>query len=75
MGRKSSEINFPFAAKEKDLPALPVKVNEEKDETETKKDPDAVEEFDWKKHLCKSIRLTKKTASELGERHVDVYST
>ena len=82
MGRKASEINFPFAAKPKDLPALAVPSKDRDDEGEgegspdkdkdTSKDKDkdkdkAKEEFDWKKHLSKCIRLTRKAATDLGE--------
>lgn len=69
MGRKASEINIPFEAKPKDLPALatPVK-DKDGDENEEEGGEGEREPFDWKKHLSKCIRLTRKAAIELGER-------
>lgn len=60
MGRKSSEINFPFEAKKKDLPALPSSEKEGDDDGD-------VEQFDWKKHLSRCVRLTRKKAAAFGE--------
>ena len=58
MGRKTSEINFPFEAKKKDLPAL-AKADGDEEGGEG-------EGMDWKKHICKYIRLTRKKAAEFG---------
>jgi hypothetical protein len=64
MGRKASEINFPFEAKKKDLPALATKEPEEDTaHTDGEQDPPP---FDWKRHLSKCIRLTRKTAIQFG---------
>jgi hypothetical protein len=63
MGRKASEINFPFEAKKKDLPSSGSKEAEEKE----KEGEGEAEPFDWKKHLSKCIRLTRKTAAAFGQ--------
>jgi hypothetical protein len=70
MGRKASEINFPFEAKQKDLPVLPSQEQEREEpgegqDKDGKKEEDR-EAFDWKKHLSKCIRLTRKTAKAFG---------
>ena len=80
MGRKASEINFPFEAKKKDLPALASSAEKEDLEgasggggggggsTGGDEQPPP---FDWKRHLSKCIRLTRKTAVKLGEEISD----
>mmetsp|Transcript_24049 Transcript_24049/g.40884 ORF Transcript_24049/g.40884 Transcript_24049/m.40884 type:complete len:669 (-) Transcript_24049:93-2099(-) len=61
MGRKASEINFPFEAKKKDLPALATKEPEEREGGADDDEPPPA--FDWKRHLSKCIRLTRKSAA------------